>query len=262
MIITGVPYIQGRNAYGDSDGNKYAIAIHNTSNVGASARDEASYASRREDGISAHFYVDEKEIIQSLNTRSRAGHAGSRNGNEHAIAFEIRGVNSWTRKQWLDRVCWDKVGRTLAILCQSYSIAVRRASIAEMVANPKVRAFYGHNDMRLAWGGTTHTDPGPNFPWDHLFRVVKEAMNPPHPKPTTPTTPPEQVQKQRRVPDMLMFKLPDKSTVYLSWGPDRGYVALKSPSEMPSRDLVPLITVPDMARLEVLAGRNLEAPAS
>src|SRR5690606_28522872 len=43
-------------------------------------------------------------------------------------------------------------------------------------ANPQVRGAYDHNQMRLAWGGTDPTDPGPNFPWDHLLTVWKRAM--------------------------------------------------------------------------------------
>ncbi|SCL42191.1 hypothetical protein GA0074692_6702 [Micromonospora pallida] len=50
------------------------------------------------------------------------------------------------------------------MVCREYDIAPRRATVAEMKANPKVRAFYGHNDMRLAWGGTSHTDPVPTSP--------------------------------------------------------------------------------------------------
>jgi hypothetical protein len=45
-----------------------------------------------------------------------------------------------------------------------------------MKANPRVKAFYSHDDMRRAWGGTTHTDPGANFPWDKLFAVVNAAL--------------------------------------------------------------------------------------
>ncbi|MFF0823071.1 N-acetylmuramoyl-L-alanine amidase [Micromonospora haikouensis] len=176
MRVSGVPYVQGRNSYSDGDSRKYGVAIHNTSND-APARGEASYATRRTDGISSHFYVDNAEVIQSLDTDARAGHAGSRNGNENAVAVEITGVNGWTRQQWLDRVAWDKLATALAQVCRHYGIEPRRASVAEMQANPKIRAFYGHDDMRRAWGGTTHTDPGPSFPWDHLLALVKQALN-------------------------------------------------------------------------------------
>jgi N-acetyl-anhydromuramyl-L-alanine amidase AmpD len=175
MRVPGIPFVQGRNAYSDADGTKYGIAIHNTSND-ATAEGEASYATRRTDGVSAHFYCDNDSIVQSLDTAVRAGHAGSGNGNNHAVAVEITGVNGWSREQWLARVAWDKLGQVLAVVCRHYGIAVRRASVDEMRANPKVRAFYGHDDMRRAWGGTTHTDPGGNFPWDRLFQAVNAAL--------------------------------------------------------------------------------------
>ena len=175
MRITGVPYVQGVNAYADQDGRKYGIAIHNTSND-AAAEAEASYATRRTDRVSAHLYCDHDSVIQSLDTDSKAGHAGSSTGNENAVAVEITGFNHWSRDYWLTHVAWDKLGAALAQVCRRYGVAVRRASVAEMVANPKVRAFYGHDDMRRAWGGTTHTDPGPNFPWDRLFAAVNAAL--------------------------------------------------------------------------------------
>jgi hypothetical protein len=176
MRVPGVTFVQGRNDYPDSDGKKYGIAIHNTSN-NAPASGEASYATRRTDGVSAHFYVDDSEIIQSIDTDDRTGHAGSSEGNGNAVSVEITGTNSKSRQWWLDNVAWDRLAQVLAVVCQHYDIEPRRASVAEMKRNPKVRAFYGHDDMRRAWGGTTHTDPGSNFPWDHLLTKVKQAMN-------------------------------------------------------------------------------------
>ncbi|MFI6229904.1 N-acetylmuramoyl-L-alanine amidase [Micromonospora echinospora] len=176
MKVPGVPFVQGRNAYDDRDGQKFGIAIHATDNT-ASAEAESVYATRRTDGVSSHFYVDADSIVQSLDTTARAGHAGSSTGNENAIAVEITGRSSSSRQWWLENVAWDRLAEVLAVVCRYYDIAPRRATVAEMKANPKVRAFYGHNDMRLAWGGTTHTDPGTNFPWDHLLTKVEQALN-------------------------------------------------------------------------------------
>ena len=179
MRVSGIPYVQGRNSYKDSDSRKYGIAIHNTSN-NATDSDEASYATRRTDGVSAHFYVDADSVTQSLDTDAVAGHAGSYEGNQNAIAVEITGTNDKSRAWWLSNVAWDQLGRVLAQVIRHHwpdgSFKVRRASIADMEANPKVKALYGHNDMRQAWGGTTHTDPGPNFPWDRLISAVNAAL--------------------------------------------------------------------------------------
>lgn len=171
MKVSGIPFIQGRNAYHDSDGRKFAIAIHNTSND-ASAADEAQNATHRTDGVSSHFYCDGHAVIQSLDTVSRAGHAGSSQGNENAVAVEIAGTNDKSRQWWLDNVAWDLLGRVLRDVCVAYGIVVRRVPVAEMQRDAHANGFYSHNDMRLAWGGTTHDDPGPNFPWDKLFAAV------------------------------------------------------------------------------------------
>lgn len=179
MRIPGIPYHQGRNNYSDRDGMHYGIAIHNTSNT-ASDTSEANYADHRTDGTSSHFYVDRDSVTQSLDTNAKAGHAGSANGNENAIAFEITGTNDKSRQWWLDNVAWSQLGYVIAYLLRNdpdfAGFQVRRASVSEMKSNPKVKAFYSHNDMRLAWGGTTHDDPGPNFPWDRLFEAVNTAL--------------------------------------------------------------------------------------
>lgn len=179
MRVPGIDYIQAKNAYADLDRQHYGIAIHNTSNT-ASARAEARYAQVRTDGVSTHFVVDGLEVIQLLDTGSKAGHAGSSTGNENSIAVEIVGTNDRDRSWWLNNVHWDStpgwpgLGQVLAAVIRSDlpGFQVRRASIGEMKSTPRVSAFYSHDDMRLAWGGTTHTDPGSNFPWDKLFASV------------------------------------------------------------------------------------------
>lgn len=179
MIIPSIPFVQGKNNYTDSDGIKYGIAVHNTSN-NASDSGEASYGTWRPDGTSSHLYADADSVTQSLDTDRKAGHAGSPPGNENAVSVEITGTNDKTRDWWLANVAWDKLGAVLAAVIRYHwpdgSFQVRRATVAEMKANPKVKALYSHDDMRLAWGGTTHDDPGPNFPWDRLFTAINDAL--------------------------------------------------------------------------------------
>lgn len=182
MRIPGIPYHQGVNNYPDSDGRHFGIAIHNTSN-NATDTGEANYADHRPDGVSAHFYCDADSVTQSLDTDAKAGHAGSVEGNENAIAVEITGFNTNSRDWWLSNVAWDRLGQVLAYIITHdpdyVGFQVRRASVAEMRANPKVKALYGHDDMRQAWGHTTHVDPGPNFPWDRLISSIKAHLTQP-----------------------------------------------------------------------------------
>lgn len=177
MLVSNVRFVQGRNKYGYT--RKYGLAIHATANT-ASAANEARYAQTRTDGTSSHFYVDDMEVIQSLDTDDSAGHAGSWQGNQYAIAVEITGLNEWTRQRWLDSVAWEPLRLCLAKVISHHwpagGFAVRRATPDEMKINPTIRAIYGHDDMRRAWGSTDHTDPGPNFPWDRLLNAIKAAL--------------------------------------------------------------------------------------
>src|SRR5678810_928640 len=180
MKVTGLPFTQAKWSYGAT--TKYGIAVHATSNT-ASAKDEASYATRRSDGTSTHFFVDKTSVIQVLDTSLKAGHAGSSNGNNYAIAFEFCGVDGWSRAQWISNINFKKAGEVIATVIKSHwpdgTFQVRRASVGEMKSNPKVKALYAHDDMRQAWGGTDHTKKEKNFPWDVLLDAIKAAQGQP-----------------------------------------------------------------------------------
>lgn len=161
--------------YGSTRTVKKYIAIHNTSND-ATAEGEASYARRREDRVSSQYYCDNNSLLQSLDTALRAYHAGSSTGNSLAIAYEITGTNSKTRAWWLANVAWPLLARQIAADCREFGIAARLLTVAEIKAG-KLTGIITHDQMRQAWGGTTHTDPGPNFPLDHLLALVQAELN-------------------------------------------------------------------------------------
>src|SRR5690554_2760769 len=148
------------------------ITIHCTQNT-ASAAAEASYAKRRTDSVSSHYYVDETAIVQSLDTDLRAHHVGSRIGNDGGIAYEITGLINWSRKRWLSSVAWGKLGAAIARDCAAHGIPVRLCTVADLRAGRG--GIMTHDQARQAWGGTTHTDPGPDFPLDHLIKIIKEG---------------------------------------------------------------------------------------
>lgn len=153
---------------------KRYIAIHNTSND-ASAENEASYAKRRTDGVSSHYYVDSNSIIQSLDTKHKAWHAGSGMGNTYGIAYEITGTNSKSRQWYLDNVAWDLLAKQIATDMKLWNISNKHLTISQM-NDGRSTGIVTHDDMRRAWGGTTHTDPGGNFPLDHLINKVNQYL--------------------------------------------------------------------------------------
>jgi hypothetical protein len=158
--------------YGNTRTSKTYIAIHSTENS-ASAEAEADYAQRRDDSTSSHYYVDANSIVQSLDTDLRAFHAGSRSGNDKAIAYELTGRAAWSRSQWLGAVAWPLLATQIRLDCAAHNIVPRDLSVAQIQAG-SLTGIITHNEMRLAWGGTDHTDPGPNFPMDHLIGLLQE----------------------------------------------------------------------------------------
>lgn len=189
--IKGATYDGPPKGYSTSGAKKMYVAWHNTSND-ASPAAEASYAKRRTDKVSSHFYCDPKTVIQSLDTAHDAWHAGSSTGNRKAVALELTGGNSWSEAYW--RSVIDRVAPVVAEVCRIHGITPRFLSVAEAKAG-KLTGFVTHDDMRRAWGGTSHTDPGPNFPKAYAVAAVKRHMdiptapvvNPPKP-PTPPVT--------------------------------------------------------------------------
>ena len=112
------------NNYGSTKTTKRYVVIHNTSND-APAKNEASYAKRRTDSVSSHYYVDSKQIIQSLNTDFRAFHVGSKTGNSAGIAYEITGTNAKSRAWWLSNVAWPLLTAQVRKDCTAHGITPR-----------------------------------------------------------------------------------------------------------------------------------------
>ncbi len=174
MAVYGDIYDGPPRSYGGAYPKRY-VAIHNTSND-ATARAEADYAKRRTDGTSSHYYVDGTEVIQSLDTALSAHHAGSTTGNRYAVSYEITGTNSKSRAWWLSSVAWPRLARQMAADCRVHRIEPRLLTVDQMRAG-SLSGFVTHDLMRLAWGGTTHTDPGPGFPMDYLLDLVRVELD-------------------------------------------------------------------------------------
>ena len=91
--------------------------------------------------------------------------------NRNGFHIELAGHAAWTTVQWLDRsFTLRRAAFKTAHRCRLYGIPVRRVGWIGL----KLRrsGITGHADVSRAFGLSSHTDPGPNFPWSHFLSLV------------------------------------------------------------------------------------------
>jgi hypothetical protein len=126
----------------------------------------ANWLSRTEYRASTHFVVGPDKILQTVDLYDTAWGVGSI-ANSYSIQIEILGRASYSRDEWTDEVGRSmlcKVSYLIAILSKQYDIPITR------IKNEGVReglpGIAGHYVFSETLGGSDHTDPGDNFPWD------------------------------------------------------------------------------------------------
>lgn len=183
------PLPRGHFTPGRDRGEPSLIVLHCTDND-ASNEAENSYAHRRTDA-SAHFYIDDDNVIQTVRIGDRAWSAHPL-GNARGVQIEITGRSYWTRAQWLSHPLWLGHARTVVFeLAARLGIPATKLTISQ-VANHR-HGVCGHSDCVHAFREGTHfTCPSPNFPWD----VVLAASAP------TVLSNPEDIVDQKAVLDI------------------------------------------------------------
>jgi hypothetical protein len=186
-------YIPAKYVGGSQD-EILAIVMHGAvsrDDVGT-ARGIAKYFQNPPRKTSAHYVRDPRETIQCVHDHTVAYHCGHNTG---TIGYELCDEQTGPANRWDDadsRAILAGAAKDVARLCAAYDIEPRRPSIAELKAKGP-HGVYGHNDSRLAFGNTTHTDPR-DFPWASFMQmVVKEYAlltgTAPKPAPTIRKTP-------------------------------------------------------------------------
>lgn len=177
----GVRLVQAKGfTPGRPDGPPLWIVWHTTEQLTetlTSAEAIAAYIANPGDGrrVSYNFAADADSILQLVECSSSPWAAGSRPANNRGIHYGLVGRASQTRAQWLDpfgRAMFDRVAPIVRADQARYGIPTRRCSIEDLLARRPGHTT--HNDCRLAFGGTTHTDPGDSFPWDYLFDLIDQ----------------------------------------------------------------------------------------
>lgn len=165
------------------------VTLHYTAGAEGPNAAEAgvAYDKKRTDGTSCHYFTDSSgAALQEVKDSDRS-HSALWHGNEIGIHIEICGTKQ-SRAQWLDGVSkatLDTTAQLVAHLCIKHGLPTRRLSVAETraayYADDKAKRPKGINDHATITAaypedGGTHTDVGPEFPWDVFMAMVADAI--------------------------------------------------------------------------------------
>jgi len=170
-----LPFIGARH-FGGKQTPK-AIVLHGTvsSDNRGTARNIANWWHGPTSPVtSAHYVVDPAEVIQTVRDHTVAFHCGYNTG---SIAIELCDEQTGPASRWADAdstAILRRAARLTAELCLAYDIEVKRPTVSELRKRGP-HGIYGHNDSRLAFDNTTHTDPK-DFPWAKFLAMVANEV--------------------------------------------------------------------------------------
>ncbi len=151
------------------------IIIHTaeTNEIGGAARAVANYFHTNTIETSAHYCVDNKQVVQCVPLTDRAWAAPPLN--TKGIHIELSGRAGQTKSQWNDTYSLDMLdlaAELVAELLIKYNwIPVKQITAEELKVGRA--GICGHVDVTKAFHKSTHTDPGINFPWPAFMKGVR-----------------------------------------------------------------------------------------
>lgn len=154
------------------------IVVHDMEAGEYSGRAEstAAYFANPGDGrqVSSHYTVDNDSVIQCVLLKDTAWTVGNAPGNNKGINWELSGFARQTREEWLDDfglAMFRQMAPYVRSDAARYGIPLEHITVKDLLSGKP--GITSHNDLRVAFGGTTHTDPGANFPWDVFMTIMK-----------------------------------------------------------------------------------------
>lgn len=154
------------------------IGIHTMEapEVGSTAESVASYFKNPSVEASAHWCVDDNSRVRCVNDSDGAWTMPPTN--HYSLNIEMAGYAGQTSAQWDDpysNAVLDIAALCAAEWCHKYAIPVRHLTDSQIAA--KEKGLAGHVDVNRVFHESTHTDPGPNFPWGKFLSLVSKHMS-------------------------------------------------------------------------------------
>ena len=182
-------------SHGDTRTQTRLICIHTTEGA-RSAPSLAAFCANPANEVSYHVGADDdrSRVIEMVNRDLRTWSAFT--ANNLGVHGCLCAFSAWTRTEWLTH---DGMLRALAdwVLEEAARYQIPLVRLTPQQIRGGARGVCGHGDYTLAMqipprlDGNTHTDPGPNFPWDVFMRYAGAggATSPPAPAPPPPQPP-------------------------------------------------------------------------
>jgi hypothetical protein len=137
------------------------------------ARAVAEYFAGSLAGGAAHYTVDPAATAHSIAEQSRAAHCGWP-GNRDSVGIEMCG---YAADKWDDQAhvaTWKRAADLARDIAGRWSIPLTYRSAADLKAG-RSNGWTYHKDVTAGLGGTTHTDPGPNFPHQQFKEYLERS---------------------------------------------------------------------------------------
>ena len=137
------------------------------------AENVAKYFQTTTRPASAHVCVDNDSIVQCVRDRDIAFAAPG--ANHDGVHVELAGYAKQLKGDWDDeysRAMITKAADVVAQYCLKYNLPCVQLTDTQLKAG--VKGIVGHDQVSRVYKRSTHTDPGPNFPWASL---IEQANN-------------------------------------------------------------------------------------
>lgn len=169
-------------AYGGVQSTVNRVVLHSAEcdcYVGAAAMIDGFFAepaSAGGPGTSAHYAVDPGTATHSVPEGHVAYHAPP---NGESIGIEHAGRAAFTATQWAaHQDMLDLSVELCAGICARWGIPARFLTAADLKADSAAKGITTHAQVTAAFGLSTHTDPGLNFPITEYVAAVAAKLTP------------------------------------------------------------------------------------
>ena len=106
------------------------IVVHYTANDGDTARNNGNYFSQPNRNASAHYFVDENEIIQSVKDTNTAWHCGAKSykhpkcRNDNSVGIEMCSEKDDKGQYYINQATQNRTIRLIKVLMGKYNIPI------------------------------------------------------------------------------------------------------------------------------------------